>query len=64
MVVETAQKVEEEKKHTSGDSSSDEDDAPGLEGGVTEDQAKVAEAAGLSEQVSHFELWHFIILIF
>ncbi|KAI6217279.1 hypothetical protein M3Y95_01224700 [Aphelenchoides besseyi] len=52
MVVETAQKVEEEKKHSSDGSSSDEDDAPGLEGGLTEDQAKVAEAAGLSEQVT------------
>ncbi|KAI6219536.1 Transcription factor BTF3 [Aphelenchoides fujianensis] len=52
MVVETnTQKPEEEKK--TSDSSSDEDDAPGLEeGGLTEDQAKVAEAAGLSEQVS------------
>lgn len=52
MVVETAQKVEDKEKHTSGDSSSDDDDAPGLEeGGVTEDQAKVAAAAGLSDQV-------------
>jgi hypothetical protein len=56
MVVETAQKVEEEKKHTSGDSSSDDEETTGVEG-VTEDQAKVAEAAGLGDQV---DLYRFL----
>ncbi len=46
---ETKEQVE---KHTSGDSSSDEDEeTPGAQV-ITEEQAKVAEAAGLSEQVT------------
>lgn len=55
MVAKNAQKSEEEKKHTSGDDTSSDDEAPELEeGGVTEDQTKVAEAAGLSDQVRVF----------
>lgn len=50
----TAQKEEEPKKTTTDDnSSSDDEEVPGLEEGeVTEQQKKVAEAAGLSEQVT------------
>ena len=57
MVVEISEKQQEEKKHSSDGSSSDDDDAAGDEEtiGLTEDQAKVAEAAGLSDQVRvHF----------
>lgn len=49
MVVDTKEVPE---KHTSGDSSSDEEEGQGGGVVITEDQAKVAEAAGLSEQVS------------
>jgi hypothetical protein len=57
MVVEAAQKQKEEDKKvtTEDDSSSDEDDHGQDESvKVTEDQAKVAEAAGLGEQVRDF----------
>lgn len=52
MVVEIVEKNDEEKRQSSDGSSSDDDDAAGGEEvGLTEDQAKVAAAAGLSEQV-------------
>lgn len=49
MVVDTKENPE---KHTSGDSSSDEEEDAGVDQVITEDQAKVAAAAGLSDQVS------------
>ena len=45
-------KVKEERKTTTDDGSSDDEQVPELEEGeVTEEQKKVAEAIGLSEQV-------------
>lgn len=50
--VKPAEKEEEPKKTTTEDGSSSEGEVPELEeGDVTEEQKKVAEAAGLSEQV-------------